>query len=141
MRLRVVSAFVLASCGLIVGCGGGDASGVSGAVTYNGEPVEDGYVTFSPTGSGNSFGAKVVDGQYAAKNDKAGQFTVLVQGNRIDQVPKTREEAERIAKAQAGKPPQSPNYIPEDAEGNNQTVEITGGEQTLDFALTGPPRQ
>jgi hypothetical protein len=56
-------------------------------------------------------------------------------------VPKTREEAERLAKAQAGAPPQSPNYIPENAQGNGQTVEITAGDQTLDFALTGPPRK
>ena len=30
------------------------------------------------------------------------------------------------------------SVIPENAEGNNQTVEITEGQQTLDFALTGP---
>jgi hypothetical protein len=137
----MISALVLASSGFVTGCGGSDVGALSGAVTYNGEPVEDGYITFSPTSSGNSSGAKVVNGQYVAENDQVGEFKVLVTGNRLGQVPKTREEAERLAKAQAGKPPLSPNYIPEDAEGNNQTVEITGGEQTLDFALTGPPRK
>lgn len=140
MYLRIVCALVLASSVLVSGCGGGDADAVSGAVTYNGEPIEDGYITFSPIDGGNSFGAKVVNGQYAAQNAQAGKFTVLVQGNRTEQVPKSREEAERLAKAQAGKAPQSPNYIPENAEGNGEIVEITGSEQTLDLALIGPPR-
>jgi hypothetical protein len=32
------------------------------------------------------------------------------------------------------------DYIPEDAAGNNQTFDIQGGAQTIDFAITGPPR-
>jgi hypothetical protein len=35
---------------------------------------------------------------------------------------------------------QPADYIPEDAEGNSQTVEIESGANTLDFALKGPPR-
>ncbi len=32
------------------------------------------------------------------------------------------------------------DYIPEDAAGNNQTFEIEGGSQTINFDITGPLR-
>ena len=32
-------------------------------------------------------------------------------------------------------------YIAEDAAGNSQEVDVSGDSQTLDFAITGPPRQ
>jgi hypothetical protein len=46
-------------------------------------------------------------------------------------------EAREKAGKRAGLPV---DYIPEDAQGNNQTFEIEGGAQTIDFAITGPPR-
>jgi hypothetical protein len=122
------------------GCGEAGGPSLSGSVTYNGEPVEDGFVTFSPTGSGTSFAAKVTGGKYAPEKVYPGEFKVLVQGTRAVVVPKTREEAEQLAKANAGKPPQSPDYISVNAEGNGQTVEVKEGDQTLDFAITGPPK-
>ena len=39
---------------------------VSGTVTYNGEPVQKGYMSFAPSGGkGQSFAAPIVDGQYS----------------------------------------------------------------------------
>jgi hypothetical protein len=118
-----------------VGCGGEAASSLSGSVTFNGQPVKNGYVTFTPAESGNSFGAKIVDGQYTADKAGTGTFIAIVRAEAAD-APQTREDYQSTA-ARPGAAV-APPPIPENAQGNGQTVEITGGGQTLDFTLTAP---
>jgi hypothetical protein len=129
---------VLLAAIISAGCAKNQNPTVTGSVTYNGQPVESGYVSFSPTASGTSVGAKIVDGKYTAEKAHPGQFRVLVQATSGTPAPKTRVEAEKRAASRAAA---RPNYIPENAEGNGQTVEIKAGEQTIDIALKGPPRQ
>jgi hypothetical protein len=140
MRTRYfhTAAFGVAVMLLCVGCSE-SAPSLSGTITYNGAPVADGYVRFSPAASGTSFAAKITGGKYQADKVYTGQYTVLVTANTSVAGPRTREEAaaQRPGASTAAPAP----AIPENAEGNGQTVEITGGAQTLDFALTGPPRQ
>ena len=82
--LGAVAAFCVA------GCGQEDA--VSGKVTYNGEPVDKGSVTFtSADGSGPGFGAQVVNGEYKAEKVRLGPHKVHVRGL-TDPPPVTREE-------------------------------------------------
>jgi hypothetical protein len=119
-----------------VGCTNESETSVRGSVTFNGAPVSSGYITFNPTGSGTSFAAPIVDGKFTTQKAYAGQYQVLITSGVNFAAPKSRDEAEKQRAAQ-----QPPPAIPEDAEGNNQTVEVKPGEQTLDFALTGPPRQ
>jgi hypothetical protein len=129
-----------------VGCQ--QSNTLTGAVTYNGEPVEKGSIAFqSADGGGPSFGADIVDGRYKVDKSHPGKRTVLIRGVHERQAPQSTEEAIRQyeeAKA-AGKATldhygQPADYIPEDAEGNSQTIEIQSGAQTVDFALKGPPR-
>jgi hypothetical protein len=131
---------LLSAIAALLGCGGSAGPKLEGAVAYNGEPVVSGALSFMPVAGGTPFGAQVVDGRYVADKPSTGKFKVLVTGNRITTVPKTREEADALAKQNEGKSLPA-NYIPEDAAGNAQEVEITGAAQTLDFALTGPPRE
>lgn len=124
----------------VVGCGGGSGSSLEGAVTYNGEPVQSGSISFMPVGGvGTPFGAKIVDGRYETEKVFAGKFKATITGNRSSAMPKTREEAEAMAKANQGQPV-SVSYIAEDAPGNAQEIEVTGADQTLDFTINGPPR-
>jgi hypothetical protein len=129
----------------IAGCR--QSSTLEGTVTYNGEPVESGSIAFQPAGgSGSGFGAQIVDGRYIVKKVEPGKHTVLIRGVHERVSPQSTEEAIRQyeeAKA-AGKATldhygQPADYIPDDAEGNGQTVDVQGGA-TLDFALKGPPR-
>lgn len=116
---------------------------VTGTVTYNGQPVESGSVSFRPQGAGTGFGAPIVDGKYTATKIYPGKMSALIRGVNAATAPLSHEESDRLAaEARAsGKPLAGPaEYIPEDAQGNNQSVEITGQQQTLDFAITGPPR-
>jgi hypothetical protein len=122
---------------VVAGCG--QSNSLSGKVTYNGEPVQSGSVRFdSSDGSGPGFGAEVADGKYSTDKVRLGKHRVYVRGLQ-DAPPMTREQQMDSRKSgnRYGLPV---DYIPEDAEGNGQTVEITSGSNTLDFELKGPPR-
>ena len=135
----VTVAMAVVGCSLLSGCGGESSSGLRGAATYNGQPIAKGRVSFqSVDGTGTPFGAEIADGQYAAEKSFPGKFRAVVSVQPDVVVPKTREEAAALEKANRG---QAAGGIPEDAAGNSQEVEITGGEQVLDFTITGPPLQ
>jgi hypothetical protein len=122
----------------IAGCGQADS--VSGTVTYNGEPVEMGSITFaSADGSGPGFGAQVMNGQYTAEKVRRGPHVALVRGV-TEPSPVTREEFFQQRQQSDNKYGLPVDYIPETAEGNGQTIEIEGGRQSLNFELKGPPR-
>jgi hypothetical protein len=139
MRVARISVMLLTVgvAAAVAGCG--QSNTLSGTVTYNGEPVQQGYLRFaSADGSGPGFGAEVVDGKYSTDKVRLGKHTVHVRGLQ-DAPPMTREQQMDWRKHgnRYGLPV---DYIPEDAEGNGQTVEIATGAKTLDFALKGPPR-
>jgi hypothetical protein len=132
LRVSFVGAGLLA----VVGCGQDGEPSLSGSVTYNGAPVANGTISFTPIEGESSFGAEVTNGKYAAKDAQPGQYKATIQAHQaVADMPKTRE----AFTASAGKAQDS--SIPADAEGNGRTVEVKGGEQTLDFAITGPPQQ
>lgn len=143
-RLAALLAVLFLSCA--VGCS--QSTEVSGSVTYNGEIVEKGSISFAPAGgAGQGFGAKIVDGKYQAAKAFPGSKVVVIRGVRkIDFGKSTADSMKRTQEAQAaGKEyvagnGESADYIPEDAEGNGQTVDVSTGTQTLDFAIKGPPR-
>lgn len=67
------------------GCGSGGPATypVSGAITFNGEPVADGFITFAPQQSGATPDAsKIVDGRYEFRA-KAGPKRVIIQSSRF----------------------------------------------------------
>lgn len=83
------AALLLATC--LWGCGGGDSGPkrytVSGTVTYQGEPVPAGHITFAPdtrkrnTGPGGS--ATINDGRYKTASNKGvvgGDYQVTIRG-------------------------------------------------------------
>jgi hypothetical protein len=109
-------------------------------VTYNGEPVENGTITFaSADGSGPGFGAQIVDGKYSTDKIRLGSHRAYVRGL-TKSVTLTREEVMEMREKHGKRAGLPVDYIPEDADGNNQTFEIEGGAQTIDFDITGPPR-
>ena len=130
------------------GCGQ-QKSTVSGKITYNGQTVEMGTISFRPaTGQGQVFAARIVDGQYTVPEAVPGSRTVSIRGLKKVKLALSSEESARAAAdaLAAGNTSgvhmsESADYIPEDVEGNNQTVEISGGDQTLDFHVKGPPRK
>jgi len=143
----VLIALAMASIPLS-GCGE-ESTSISGAVTYNGQPVEEGAISFRPAdGTGQSFGARIVDGRYATEKGSPGSKKVVVMGVKkidfgmsSDEATRKADEATAAGKAWGGHLAEPADYIPEDAEGNSQVVEVKPGEQTLDFPIKGPPRE
>ena len=67
MSSRVLAIFgLLAGLGVLTGgCGGANTGRVSGEVTYNGQPVTTGMISFEPTqGQAQTHSAPVRDGRY-----------------------------------------------------------------------------
>ena len=145
MCLKSFVALALLVC--IVGCGTKTTS-VTGSVTYNGEPVEKGTISFRPMdGTGQTFGARITDGKYTAvERATSGTKTVVITGTKkINHYMSSEESYKKAEEARkAGKQwvdgMEPADYIAEDAEGNSKQVEILPGDQTIDFSITGAPR-
>lgn len=132
------SFFRLGSCllvmSLIAGCGG-DGVTVSGTVTYNGQPVEKGSISFQPAdGKGNSAGGDITAGKFSVKNVAPGKNKVLVasQSSR----PGSTSMDDSLKKT---KPAPPDDIVPPDAVGNNQVVDVASGTP-LELSLKAPSR-
>mgnify|MGYP001236411468 CR=1 FL=1 len=85
-------------CGLLVGCGEKNELGrlrVTGSVTLDGKPLDQGTIEFAPTGeTGVSGGAMITDGEYEIPGDRGlppGTYTV-----RISSADEKSGEAEKL---------------------------------------------
>lgn len=144
---RRIRFLVLAGTIALTGCADGGGT-VTGTVTYNGQPVEQGTISFRPAdGMGKILATTIENGTYAIEEAVAGSRTVAIRGTKDFKPQLSSEEAARSAmEAEAagnkggvhiGDPA---DYIPQDAEGNNATVDLSGGDEEINFDLTGPPR-
>src|SRR5436309_8338758 len=98
-QLRVLAAAVVlaAAAGLLAGCGSSAAS-VSGEVSYDGKPVEDGYITFTPAdGKGKDGGGPIKHGRYHVVGLPAGPKVVKVIGLKKVSFASTSDEMQRKA--------------------------------------------
>jgi hypothetical protein len=128
---------------LVSGCGGSSAS-ISGTVTYNGEPVGDGSITFIPVdGKGPQAGGPIEAGHYGVDNITPGPKLVRIEAYK--KVHFALSSAEMAKKAVANKVLgdgsgliESADLISPNAEGNNTKMTIEPGEQTHDFHLKKP---
>ena len=111
------------------GCGGNAAS-VSGGVTYNGQPVGNGAVTFLPAdGIGPVAGGKITAGRYVVEGLTPGPKVVQVLAVKAVPFARNTEEmarraAENKAKGDGSGLIDPADTIPADAVGNNATHEV-----------------
>lgn len=119
---------------LASGCGSGDGGPakykVSGAVTFNGEPVKEGQIIFTPTESGAGPEAgSIKDGRYSVQS-KGGKQKVTIEASR--EVPGMTQ-----SDFKGGTVPVKEGYIPEKYNKNTElTAEVKKGGGTVDFKLT-----
>lgn len=136
----------VALLGLLAGCSDGTAT-VSGTVTYNDEPVKNGYVTFSPAdGKGPVAGAQIADGKYTATKVAPGPKVVLVEAaDKPVASIQSQGDLEKLPKELRAK--MGPDgviradTIPPTAEGNNRKVDVVPGPQTIDLPLKRPAKK
>lgn len=144
---------VLASAGLVTGCGGAGYAPVSGRVTYNDAPLAGAQVLFQPVGGQGGVAAGV--GSFG-KTDSEGRFTLeastasptpgAVPGKhtvRIALPPAKGAGSQDSDAASVGGRPAASQANPIPAEYNEKTtltVDVPpGGMKNADFALKGPP--
>lgn len=83
VRLAGALAGVLALFGLAGGCGGPPKAHVTGTVTLDGKPIENGAIMFSPTnGQGQTAGGGIQDGKYAV-DASVGEMTVVINASKV----------------------------------------------------------
>lgn len=121
---------VVASCGLLAGCNGGEAEAtVRGKVTFQDKTVDSGLINFLAPGGRPLGGGLQSDGTYELQAPP-GEYRV-----RIDAPPPVPESWKE------GDPPPKlgPRLVPEkfaSYETSGLTATVTGeGEQTIDFPL------
>lgn len=133
------------SLSLLTGCGPATST-VTGEVTYEGNPVEDGYITFAPVdGKGNDGGGKITNGKYRVEGIQPGTKQVkVIATKKVNFASNSDEMKAKADKAlKAGKKDgliDPADIIPDTAVGNNAKVEIAVGESQQNFALKKPAR-
>ena len=130
----------------LLGCGGAPST-VSGAVSYDGRPVDNGWITFLPVdGKGPTCGGPITVGKYQADLLTPGKKTVQIIGVKAVKFAMSSEEMANAARSATARGDGTgiidrADTVPADAVGNNAVVEIKPGPQTLDFQLTPPAKQ
>lgn len=143
---RVFTLAVALGAAALTGCGGAVAT-VSGSVSYDGEPVGDGYITFTPAdGKGQDGGGPIANGTYSVTGLPPGPKVVKVIATKkvnfastSDEMKKKADEAKKAGKHDGLIDPA--DVIPDNAEGNNAKIDLTVGENKHDFALKKPAKK
>ena len=138
-RTLVVLAGLLAAFPSLSGCGnqsGPDRQPVSGSVTFEGGPLDQGTIQFTPTGtSGIGSGAAISDGRYTIPQDKGlppGQYRVMIFSAKLD-----ADASEMAVVGPPGSAELMPERIPPEYNALSEiTVEVRSGEDNqFDFTI------
>jgi hypothetical protein len=131
--LFALVAFGAAGCG---GAGGPERASVTGKVTFDGEPVDNGTIELVPVeGTAHiSAGAAIVNGQYAVAQDRGpmlGKHKVVIRAMR-----KTGKMVPVGGPAGDAMVEESEAYIPAKYNTNTElAIDIKSGENQHDFDL------
>lgn len=145
MRMR--QAFWSVAVLVAIGCGGtGPTATVTGTVTYNGQPVKTGAITFtSKGGKGGVSGGTITDGKFTVRDVPHGPTTVFISAGGGEKTgPISSEESHAQSAKYKGK--QLPggsvqlSAVPADAIGNNTEISVSGTEVKMDFDLKPPTK-
>jgi hypothetical protein len=134
LRATVCVAFCLflSTTLMIMGCGDQKESEVSGTVTYDGKPLEQGSIRFSPvSGTGPSGGGAIKDGKYSAKNLTPGMSKVSISGTKVTETKKMDYGSDGTQVVTTGE-----DIVPEKYnKASELKFELKPGSQTKDFDL------
>lgn len=135
IQFRLVATVVLFSCVLTVGCRdqGPRLYSVSGTVTYDGNSIETGEITFAPVGgTGRPDSGVIANGKYQLK---------VTQGNKIIKISAVSNDPALVGPPPSDMPPGGINppreYIPESYNlASALTAEVLAkNNQVFDFDL------
>lgn len=131
--MNVLSLVMLAVAA--AGCGGGNKGPalykVSGAITFDGTPIEEGRIQFRKTeGDGRAYGGEIKNGSYSLQCE-AGKMSVSVTASRI--IPGKFDKSNPDDEPQ----PVGEMYIPKKYNDNTElTAEVKPSANDIPFTLT-----
>jgi hypothetical protein len=131
-QMRLFFTFVLVLAAGMMGCSGDGRVGVEGKVSYGGEPIGVGTITFVPTGGeGVKSGGLIENGAYhvdAKTGPSPGPHRVEIRWAKGTGKKSRNEFGEEIEARQEG--------LPEKYHAKSTlTAEINAGRNVIDFAL------
>ena len=135
VSVRGVEFLILGVMVSLVGCSGGDGIervDVTGTVTYQGQPVQEGTITFDPQGKGPVAGAQITGGTYQA----TGRGAVPV-GNYLVRISSTVEDRENWVEDAMPEPPRK-ELLPEKYNRESELqreVPSGAGSMVMNFEL------
>ncbi len=120
------------------GCGGGKGVSVSGTVTYNGQPVEKGYINLFPEdGKSPATGGEISGGRFTVSNVTAGKNKVVVSSQPAGAAPDSMGDAKKLNTTAAT------GLVQANDEGNSQVHDVqSGNELKLElrtYSSSAPP--
>ena len=119
-----------------LGCGDPGTS-VHGSVSYDGQPIAQGSVSFRAVGGGTTFGGMIEEGRFAIDGAAAGEYTVQVRAVRkVDFAKSTEElsqawEARQAAGGSQDDLADPADVMPPNAIGNGQQVTLVEGTERV----------
>lgn len=119
---------------ILVGCDSGAT--VRGTVTFNGSPIETGYVNLVPVdGKGPTSGGVVRDGSFVVEGVLPGEkIAQVVRGANVAVIRNSGDPT--IASPRPQNNAVEESLLFKQAGGNNQQVTVEPGEQTIELSLT-----
>ena len=132
MNALRISLFALASV-LIAGCSEPASGEVSGTVTFDGQPIEQGSISFTPVdGNGPTAGGAIIGGKYTAPKVPVGASKVTISGA------KETEKKRMYDDPKAPLVQTSVEMLPakySDVKATTLEYQVVAGNQTKDFTL------
>ena len=134
---RLRAALIASSLLIAIGCNNPYAT-TQGQVTFEGQPVQEGTISFEPTdGQGPTAGCGIQNGEY--------QITRIVPGKKIVRITAQRKTGKRVSLSQIMPPGMAPegatteeieSYVPDCYNAQSElTAEIGGGSNQCNFEL------
>jgi len=119
---------------VLLGCGRSEGT-VTGTVTFQGQPIDQGLITFSPAGNeGSAAGDEIVQGKYSVTGLKPAKYHVTVEATKPPKFTSPNDPANARAKTDEEIRAQH-DPLPADTTGKEQDLDVKVGAQTLDFKL------
>lgn len=142
MFLRNFSTFLV--LGLVIfstGCGGGGGASVSGSVSFNGQPLDKGQISFVPSdGKGSPVSGTISGGKFSVAKVPVGKCKVVISSMLAGPAPSSMGDATKEKKKDG-----PVEVLPTD-EGNSKEQDIPAGGTTLEIAVrtaasSAPPKK
>lgn len=127
---RSVMCSALLAVAALVGCNGDGKLSIDGTATWNGQPIQKGYIELQPVGDGHFASAEIVDGKFSLQTTPGKRLVKVTAEKKIGETP----PSDRIPEAQ----PIMFQFVPPKFNSESTLeMELSASNPTLEVALEG----